>query len=432
MKRIAVVFLMALLALSAGAQELVFLHQGDGYYKDIPKEWKVDGEGFTSIWQKAIYYFEKANPGVRVRVMQSDLSMGSSLTLDVLLASGNPPDVVLRTGAVLAKLMVDSFAIQPDKYLDVAKYFTQSGLDACKIGGKLFALPTEASVSTMAVNLDHLAAIDYTLPPPAQWTTDEFLSVGRKLKASGKYITGLFAQNQSSDAWWLNWFMAFGGKLYANGDYSKTVLNSPQSVKALNFMKQLLDEGLALPNPGELNDDIVLDEWCKGKISMLSMQIPHTSIMQSYAKQGTISKEFPFTFIEFPHAAGQPRTPVNTGYAIVVGHKTADEKRNAIVAKLMLAMADSDNQYFSGMSGNFPSSKAALAKIAVVGTNPYWKIQQDSLSANGTWDRGNTIPQYSEIRAQLFPLMQEFYVGRIDAQTVLSRYEKAVNSILKN
>lgn len=429
MKRFLLILLFALSLVSLlGAQELVFLHEGDSYFKDWPAS-KEYADGFVSIWQKVLFNFEKTHPGVKVRPIQSDLSAGSSMTLDTMLASGQPPDVVIRTGALVAKLLVDSYAIQPDKYVSVAD-FTTSGLDAGRKNGKLYALPMAVSVSTMAVNLDHLAKVGYTLPPAANWTTDAYLTLGKALKEKGLYLTSLFAKNQSSDHWWMNWFMAFGAKIWTNGDYTKTTLNSPQAMAALKYLKQLVDLGYVPPNPGEIDDDMALDFWCKDQVTTLSMQIGHTVIMQTYAKQGTIAKEFKFDFVEFPHAVGAPRTPVIAGPTLVVGHKQKTEKLNKVVAELMLAVSSGDAQLISGISGNFPTSKKTLAMIK--DPNVYWSTVNKIIGEVGIWDRGNTIPQFGEIRAVMFPLMQAFYAGKMSAEDVLKNYEAQVNKILKS
>jgi ABC-type glycerol-3-phosphate transport system substrate-binding protein len=424
MKRVVLVLLTFLLATGLFAQELTWLHEGDAFYKDWPG---VDSEGFSSLVQKVVYKFEKANPGVRVRPMVSDISTGSNFTLDTQLASGNPPDVITRTGMMVSKLMNDTWAIRPGNYVSLDDY-SKFGLEAGSKNGVIYALPIGQAPSVMAVNLDDLASVGYTLPAPEKWTTDEYLSLARKLKAKGKYITALFAQNQSSDHWWMYWFIAFGAKLYDNGDYTKTALNSPQAVKALKFMKQLQDEGLIPPNPGELNDDMALDMWCKKEITTLAMQIGHAAMMQAYVKQGIVDKEFAFTFVEFPHAPGMPRTPAIAGVTLAVGHKTKDEKRNALVAKLMIAVTGVDVQILDGYSGNFPTSKSAIA--ALTKPNPYWKTVKGILDQVGFWDRGSMLPQFPEIRAQMFPLMQEFYAGRITAENLLKKYESKVNEIL--
>jgi multiple sugar transport system substrate-binding protein len=428
MKKLILIILVAFVAFGLSAQTtLTFLHEGDGYYKDWGDAGKLYADGFSSVYQKIIFNFQKDHPGVLIRTMQSDLSTGSSLTLDTMLAAGTPPDIISRSGPIVAKLLVDSYAIQPDKYVDVSD-FTKEGLAAGTKNGKLFALPFPMSVSTMGVNLDMLAEINYTIPAPEKWTTDEYLALGRALKAKGHYLTALFAKNQSSDHWWMQFFFVFGAKMYANQDYSKTLLNSPQAVKALNYMKQLVTEGLVPPNPGEIDDDMALDFWCKAEAATLDMQIGHTAIMQAYAKQGVIPKEFKFTFVEFPHSVGGARTPVVAGPTLVVGHKSNDEARNKLIAQFMLAVTSGDGQYISAISGNFPTSKKTIAMIK--NPNPYWQTVQNIISTVGLWDRGGTIPQFNEIRATMFPLMQAFYAGQIDAQTVLSRYEKAVNGIL--
>ena len=61
------VFLILFLALAAGAlfaqTELTFLAEGDAYYKDWGPEGIKYADGFTTMNQKIVYNFQKANPG---------------------------------------------------------------------------------------------------------------------------------------------------------------------------------------------------------------------------------------------------------------------------------------------------------------------------------------------------------------------------------
>jgi len=64
-------------------------------------------------------------------------------------------------------------------------------------------------------------------------------------------------------------------------------------------------------------------------------------------------------------------------------------------------------------------------------TDPAWEQCLEVINQAGVMDLGITTPTFSEVRAQLFPLMQEFFIGKMTAEQVLATYEKNVNAVLK-
>jgi ABC-type glycerol-3-phosphate transport system substrate-binding protein len=431
MKRAMIVALVMVAAtLAVGAQTITFLHTGEYSYKEIlANGWtKVQTEGFSTPYQKMAWHLQQ-DTGYTVRPIQMDLSTGGTMTLDAMLAAGNPPDVIMDMEGRVAKLLTPAYAVEPDKLgVDVSDW-TASSLAAATRNGHLYALPIAISAATLCVNTDMLASAGYTLPAQAQWTTDEFLKMAAALKVKGQYATVLFAKNQSSDSWWMNWFIAFGAKQYANYDYSKTLLNSPQAIAALKFMKTLVDKGYAVPNPGEVDDDAALDIWAKGQAAALALQVAHAATVDSYVQQGLLAKAFTYKFVEFPHAAGVAHVPVFANQTFTVGHKSGNAAKDKAIAKWMASVAGYEEQYISGSSGNFPTLKSLIADMGQ-GTNPHWGEEMSVLASAGTIDRGSSLATFPQIRAAMFPLMQQFYAGKLTAEQVLSQYETAVNAIL--
>lgn len=427
MKRFFLILLvLSALASVAGSQTITVLHQGDQPYANYP-DWKYS-QGFTGVLTKLEAAYEALNPGIDIVLGMQDLSTGAPLSLEAALAAKRPPSLIDSGEGVVSKLMVPDYAIVMDQYVNVSDY-SKVGLDRARRGGKLYGLPNMLSSSAMMWNLDMLSEVGYKLPAVDAMTTDEFLKVARLLKAKGHYVTILFAKNQSSDMWWMTWFYAFGAQQYKPGDYTKSTLNTPAAVKALKFLKQLVDERLVPPNPSELDDDQALDMWAKGEAAALPMQIGHATTVDSYVKQGILKKAFAYDYTEVPHAVGQKHTPVYTGQNIVVGHLSGDAKIDRLIAGFAELMTGFEWQYLSGRSGNFPTRATAVA--ALKDTMPaIWNKQIGIINTAGVIDRGAHLPVFSQTRGAMFPLMQEFYAGKMTAEVVLKTYATAIDKIL--
>lgn len=430
-KRLATILLMLVMVLPAfGASkqmEISLLYAGaDGMW---PKGY-TDPNGYLGLESKLIADFEKET-GAKVRRLALDIQSGSTMSIDALVAAGIPPDVYTDFAGRVAKYMIPEYALDMKKYIKDIDDFAPSVLALTTRGGKVLALPTVSWAVTMSVNEDILAEVGYTLPAPKDWTIEEYLKAAAliKAKAPGKYTSMLIAMNQSSDQWWMPWFYAFGARVYAPGDYSKTVLNQPKALNALRFFQQLVASGYVPGKPQTLCDDDVLTLWGSGKLAFMPMQIGHTAVMESAVKQGLLAKPFKFKFIAFPHAKGEKPTPAAAGPSLVLVHKTDDEARNKLAARLAWYISGPEYQRFATLTDQgFPSRKSVGQPVK---DNPLWIQTAAIIEQNGVCDFGITTQTFSAVRVQLFPLMAEMYLGKLTPEQVLNQYEKNVNDILE-
>jgi ABC-type glycerol-3-phosphate transport system substrate-binding protein len=368
-------------------------------------------------------------PGVTVEFVTADISTGTTVTMDSLIAAGNPPDLYYDAPMRVGKYMVPGFALPLDTYLTATEraQYSPSVLAAFSRGGKLLGMPMWGWATAVAVNLDILNKAGMTMADlKPGWTTDTFLTLAEKAKAQGAWVTYLFAANQSSDQWWMNWFYAFGAKMYAPGDYSKTTLNSPEGVAALKFLKSLIDKGYAPPNSAEASDDDALNWFALGKIAIGAMQAGHTAVIDEAAKQGSIPKAFSVGWTSFPRGPGVTSIPpVAAGVSGIVVHQSKDEARNKAAAAVAKVISGKDAQTIQCYNGGYPTMPAVPFEGSA-----YAKAVSAIFAQVGAMDLGILNSKFSAVRAQLYPLLQEFYAGKGTAEKVLADYEAAVNAIL--
>lgn len=370
------------------------------------------------LWAAIFAQFQTAHPEIKVHQIVVDLSTGSGMTMDALVASGQAPDVYFDAPMRTAKYMVPGFALALDKYVTDWEDFFPSGLDSARRGGKIYGLPWAMWATTLNLNVDLLAKAGYKVEPG--WSIDDFLAMCRKVRdlKNGSYGTYLFAGNQSSDQWWMPWFAAFGAKYYAVGDYSRNTLNSPAAVKALNFMKSLVTEGYVRKDAASITDTEALTDFKAGKVAAGSMQAGHAT-----------GSPFAYRFVEFPRAAGVVPVGAAAGLTFAIVHESKDDARNRAAVAVAWAMTSPEAQRLnvSIVPGSYQSRKSVTDKGLL---NERDDEILGVMHKNGVLDMGITMPKFTPIRSMMFPLLQQFYIGKMSAEDVLSRYEAAANKVL--
>jgi multiple sugar transport system substrate-binding protein len=151
--------------------------------------------------------------------------------------TGAGPDIILSTN--------DDANLYPDKLLDVTDLAEYLGK---KYGGwypagetfmrpdgtHWIGLPLGASGSLIVYRESMVKAAGFDTFPK---NTDDFLKLFQALKAKGT-PGGMALGNATGDSTWTNWLIwAFGGKLVDKNN--KVVINSPETIKALEYGKQL-------------------------------------------------------------------------------------------------------------------------------------------------------------------------------------------------
>jgi len=186
--------------------------------------------------------FEIENPDINLTILRLDNTAGSTLSMDALLAAGDPPDVLFDWVGRASKYMLPGFALPLQDVMDIAPYLP-GVLDPYTVDGDVLGIPAPAGTQGMAINTTIMDAIGYTVE--FDWTVDDFLEMCELVKdyyGGEKWGTGMIAGNQSGDYLIRNWFPAFGAAFYAPGDYSRTIVGETGGAKVYEFFQHLVTE----------------------------------------------------------------------------------------------------------------------------------------------------------------------------------------------
>ena len=392
-------------------------------------EGAYDTGGFNSFQEKIVAEFEEANPNIDVTYINRDTTQGS-MTTDALRSAGTPPDVWLDSAGYFKDLLNAEDSLPLEQYMDLSGY-QQHLVDMYTRDGHVYALPVVNVVTGMAVNMTMLEDIGYTLPAQEDWTTDEFLDLAAQLKAAG-YPATMIMTRDGFNTWMYPWIYAFGGSLYEDGDYSHVTINSPETVAALEYIKQLVDMGFSQPYPNECDDDIGVEMFTTNQVFSCMMQTGHCDYwVPQQVAQGAIEEAFEYSFIEFPHGPGVAHTPVSGYQVIVNARRTDDEARNLATIELFKTQVDEVYQtYTTTLQGAFPT--LADFEVPNIGTaaKPSYLAMQQVAASTTLMDLGGQHPRAREVIDAWKIPMQEFIAGERSAQDILNQFEAEANAIL--
>lgn len=246
-----------------------------------------------AILNPIIKEFEESHKGVRVEVLHIPQDYFQKLHL--LFASNMEPDVLLINNQnipVYAKFLSDLDAV-----VDKNVYFNKS-IECMSYGGKLYAVPRDCSGLVIYYNKDIFdkCGVPY---PIKSWSLDDLLKTSQKLTKNGGW--GISYEPVMYYA--LPFIHSFSGGIYDEKGY---VGESNNTVKGLNFYKDLAYRYHCAPMPSEVGSKTLAQMFLEGKIAM------HLSGRWMTPKYRTCAK-FRWDVVNFPNFKA---TNDATGWAI--------------------------------------------------------------------------------------------------------------------
>ena len=290
----------------------------------------------------------------------------------------------------------------------------------------------------LLVNMDlaeRLGVADMLPEDMLTWSWNDLLEVCRAAKAAdpGVVPIDLFAGSRSSDAYTYSWFVANGVNL-CNEDMTATAFNEGENrekaIEVLEFYKQLIDEGLTNSGPAAAVD--VENEELFNAGNMLFCHGAYNNVISVYQEQQE-GRCAPFAFdaIAIPTKDGvEPATVCSWGTYGYCGFKN-NGNEEAILLALDHWLSNPEWQSRlcnltgrpSGMStttAEYPTEDIAVS----MGRGVVYTAEH-SISDFGileTW--------WSNFRDTFYINLQEFYVGTVDASTMLDNWQAAADPVI--
>jgi multiple sugar transport system substrate-binding protein len=200
-------------------------------------------------YQSLIKAFEEQNPGIRIEIVEGPNA--SNLVEDLYTSSfllGDSPydlinmDVVWTPKFAAAGWLMDL----TDKVSqeDLTK-FSPVDVEGSRYKDRLYRMPVRSDAGLLYYRKDLLAAAG--LKPPE--TFDDLIQASKTLQESGKVPWGYVWQGRQYEgvvAMFVEVQKGFGG-FWVNPDTNEVGLDRPETIQAINFLRQTIREGISPP-----------------------------------------------------------------------------------------------------------------------------------------------------------------------------------------
>jgi multiple sugar transport system substrate-binding protein len=239
--------------------------------------------------------FEAQNPNIKIdlQVQPDDYSA----TLQARIAARTTGDMFrYATHYGLANYALRGLLWPIDEYVALDKYdlgpFFKGSLEACKIAGKLYALPVNGHPGWSGLYYQPEVFKEAGLPEPTdKWTYDDVLQAAIKL------TKGPEAKRESYGIWlapyyeaWLTAIDAFGGWPMSD-DGKKAMMNDPKTVAGMQWIVDCMQKyKVAIPNPSW---DSRVELWSSSKVGMVLSGIWEGSYLGGQTPKGKTMKVVP-------------------------------------------------------------------------------------------------------------------------------------------
>ncbi|WP_308637600.1 ABC transporter substrate-binding protein [Paenibacillus silvisoli] len=280
------------------------------------------GEKLIAVWNEIKDMYEEKYPNVTVDLNFQDDDMYQTIGLPNLLNSDNAPDIYFEWAGQRLKMREEegfaadlTEALQQDGLKD---RFVESDFNGMSVDGKTYMIPSNADV-TNVIWYNKEIFDELKLTPPKTW--DEFVAVSNKVKEAG--ITPIAVGNK--DLWaggnWMAHIISrvVGEQAYADALTMKKPFNSPEFVKALNYIKVMRDNEFVNKSAVAIADNEADTLFMNGQAAMH----PIGSWFVSTAMEEAPDFEYDFFNLpSMPDGAGDQSSVLGVATGYMINKKT--------------------------------------------------------------------------------------------------------------
>lgn len=194
------------------------------------------GEG--DWWGPHVEAFNETYPNVDVEVIVQPWTNREE-TLVTSIAGGQGPDVVYFNPDFIPKFVEEGVLMPMDDVVD-PESFVPASLEAMTWEDSVYSVPLLMQIQTSYCNTEVLAAAGVEKCPT---TWDELAEAGPAVKEAGFYLTEYTgALDMTLNHTFYLYLWQAGGEVLSE-DMTKATFNGPEGLEALEFIKQMVDEG---------------------------------------------------------------------------------------------------------------------------------------------------------------------------------------------
>jgi multiple sugar transport system substrate-binding protein len=317
-------------------------------------------------YQNVIVAFEKKFPNIKIQTINVPSVPNYREKLLTMFASGSPPDVMMMSDDGFREFASKGLFMDLDSWLANESTFKKSDFfestfQAFEYNGKTYGIPRRANNMVMFYNqtMFDRAGIAY---PSEEWTWDDFLAAAKKL-------SGGQGPNRTYgvvfETFWIRafpWIWQAGGSLLSD-DYTKVVVDSRETIDAIQFLQDLIFKHEVAPPLSVTGDLGTLEMFQTGRVGMVptgAWKIPNYRTV----------KDFTWDVAHLPKKVTKASPIYSSAYCIAKGSKNPEE-----AWEFVKYMSSEDAQIVDA------AVPTALPTLKSVAFSPTW-LEPDKMPKN--------------------------------------------------
>ncbi|MFD4561933.1 ABC transporter substrate-binding protein [Streptomyces sp. NPDC058469] len=369
--------------------------------------------------------FEKANPGITVKLQQAPSdsdAFRSTLTTQI---SGGASSFDVYNGDVVwpAQFGKAALALPLSKYLPDTywKTFSPGLVDSVTYKGQVMAAPLFTDNAFLFYRKDLLKKAG--LPVPTTW--EQLRDEAKQLQEKGLVKYGFAAQLSAYEGLTCNWteFLADAGGGSVNSDATKATIDSPAGVKALTYMRGLVTSGVAPKAVTTFQEQQSESLFSSGQVAFLRNWTYAYADSDSAASSKVVGK---VGIANLPTFAGQsgPGYSVTGGWNMYLNPHSKHVAASVAFVKWMTGVQA--QTILATQGGEIPVNSAALANPKVQAANPAYPIA----AKNKLRPRPSGESTYAQVSQGIYSNVNAALTGASKPAAALSAAAKAIGAAL--
>ncbi|MCI9620404.1 MAG: ABC transporter substrate-binding protein [Dorea sp.] len=396
---------------------------GDGSSSSEESSESSGGAGEVTLW----HYFEHEAPDLeaivekyneeqdKIHITATYVSREELMNQYTIGAvSGELPDIGMVDSPDMASYV--SLGVFEDITDDVGSWedldqFYPGPLLSCQdADGKYYGLPNNSNCLTLACNMDILKKAGFNEPPT---TWDEFRKVCEKTTNASDGVYG-FAMcaigTEEGTFQLLPWICSAGGNI--------DTLDSPESIKGIQFLTDLVQDGLMSKEVINWQQSEAYNSFCAGKAAMLE-----SGTWQLADIDEKINGTFEYQYALLPKDEEYSSTIGGENFGVCTGTEYRDE----CVDFLKYLMNAQNNADFTAAAAKLPVRKDAVSLNELFTTDERYAVFNEGM--NYARARGPHA-QWPTLSEAFYTAVQQSLLGEKSAEDAMKDAAATIDPIV--
>jgi multiple sugar transport system substrate-binding protein len=358
-------------------------------------------------FENLVKEFEKKYPNIKVELQVINWDILDS-AYNTMISRNQPPDLLLTN--IYAHFAKDGLLNRMEDLLspELKDKFYPFLMDSSKMQGIQYTVPYVTTIRELYYNKDIFNEVGLTEPPKTWRDLEED---ARKIKDI-KQVDGFGVDLTDNEIWaYLTYFFfGAGGGWMKDGEW---VINSPENVEGITFLRNLYEKGLTDPEPAITTRDEKQRILGNGKLGML--------ISGNYF-EAVVPQEFPgLKWAKGPIPVKEGQTPMVLGVQDVwMSFKTDHTNKDALSKFLDFIYEDARYEEFVLREGFLPTIHTVGDKLAANDT--YMKQNLNSIKSARFYPINN--PAWSAVLNATRNMGQTVLLGQMTPKQALDRLQQ--------